>query len=221
MPRLTYGNVVATIALFVALGGASYAAVKLQKNSVVSKTIKNGQVKNADLAEGAVTGAEVKDGSLMAVDFGESVQGPPGADGQDGAPGADGASLLTALVNGVGSSTTYGTPSGTSTASATEGNVASLSPHATIVARDLSVELTNAPSTGCFSGTCARTFTLRDDGVDTAVSCTVVDTATTCNSGSSTASIAAGSHLSISARVTSGSNSGSPNVRLGWRATTP
>ncbi len=32
--RLTYANVVASMALFVALGGVGYAAVKLPKNSV-------------------------------------------------------------------------------------------------------------------------------------------------------------------------------------------
>ena len=32
--RLTYANVMATVALFIALGGVSYAAVKLPKNSV-------------------------------------------------------------------------------------------------------------------------------------------------------------------------------------------
>jgi hypothetical protein len=34
MRRLTYANVVATLALFVALGGASYAAIQLSANSV-------------------------------------------------------------------------------------------------------------------------------------------------------------------------------------------
>lgn len=39
-PKLTYANVMATIAVFIALGGASYAATKLPKNSVGSKQIK-------------------------------------------------------------------------------------------------------------------------------------------------------------------------------------
>ena len=34
LPRLTYANVVATMALFVALGGGAYAATQLEKNSV-------------------------------------------------------------------------------------------------------------------------------------------------------------------------------------------
>lgn len=60
---------VALLALVVALGGTSYAAVTLAKNSVRSAHIVNGQVKAADLAAGSVTTAKVKDGSLSATDF--------------------------------------------------------------------------------------------------------------------------------------------------------
>jgi hypothetical protein len=49
--HLTYANVVATIALFIALGGASYAAFHLPKNSVKSKNIVNHKVKAVDLAK--------------------------------------------------------------------------------------------------------------------------------------------------------------------------
>jgi hypothetical protein len=38
--RLTYANVMATLALFIALGGTSYAALTLPKNSVGSKQIR-------------------------------------------------------------------------------------------------------------------------------------------------------------------------------------
>jgi hypothetical protein len=39
--RLSFANVMSVIAVFIALGGASYAAVKLPKNSVGTKQIKN------------------------------------------------------------------------------------------------------------------------------------------------------------------------------------
>jgi hypothetical protein len=81
-PKLTYANIISTLCLFIVLGGAAYAATELPKNSVSSKTIKNGQVKTADLhrgavtaskiAAGAVTGAAVKDGSLTGADINES-----------------------------------------------------------------------------------------------------------------------------------------------------
>jgi hypothetical protein len=62
MRRLTYANVIATLALFVVLGGAGYAASQLKKNSVKSKQIKNGAVATEDLADGAVTTAKLGSG---------------------------------------------------------------------------------------------------------------------------------------------------------------
>ncbi|MBV9311511.1 MAG: hypothetical protein JOZ73_11800 [Solirubrobacterales bacterium] len=56
--------VVALIALVVALGGTSYAAFKLPRNSVGTKQIKNRAVTNKKLANGAVTAAKVKNGTL-------------------------------------------------------------------------------------------------------------------------------------------------------------
>ena len=88
--RLSYANVTATIALFVALGGSSYAAITLPKNSVTSKQIKNGQVKSADLANNAVTSSKVKNGSLLSADF-KSGQIPAGATGPPGQNGSNGA----------------------------------------------------------------------------------------------------------------------------------
>jgi hypothetical protein len=48
--HLTYANVMATLAVFIALGGGAYAAFHLPKNSVRSRNIVNGQVKAHDLA---------------------------------------------------------------------------------------------------------------------------------------------------------------------------
>ena len=57
-------NVVGYLALFVALGGVSYAAVSVPKHSVGTKQLKKGAVKRAKLAKGAVTGSKVAAGSL-------------------------------------------------------------------------------------------------------------------------------------------------------------
>jgi hypothetical protein len=62
--RLTFANVISVIALFVALGGGAYAISKAPKNSVTSKSIKNGQVKTKDLGKDAATGAKVNEASL-------------------------------------------------------------------------------------------------------------------------------------------------------------
>jgi hypothetical protein len=63
-PRLTYANVVATVALFIALGGASYAALKLPKNSVGTKQLMNNAVTLKKLKKNSVNSAKVKPNSL-------------------------------------------------------------------------------------------------------------------------------------------------------------
>jgi hypothetical protein len=101
----------ATIALFVALGGTSVAAVHLAKNSVTSTAIKNGQVKNRDLANNAVTSSKVKDHSLLGKDFksGQLPQGPKGATGAQGPKGNTGNTGATGPSNGYFSSSTAAT----------------------------------------------------------------------------------------------------------------
>ncbi len=66
-PKLTYANVIATLALFIALGGASYAAFKLPKNSVGTKQLKKNAVTTAKLKKGAVTAAKLKPGTIPGV----------------------------------------------------------------------------------------------------------------------------------------------------------
>jgi hypothetical protein len=88
--------VVALAALFVALGGSSYAALALKANSVSSKHIKNGQVKGVDLGKASVDSSKVVNGKLRAEDFAAGqlpagARGPQGAPGATGAPGSDGA----------------------------------------------------------------------------------------------------------------------------------
>jgi len=82
-------NAIALLALFVALGGASYAAVNLPKNSVGAKQIRSGAVTAKKLRQGSVNSAKVKNRSLRAVDFrrGELPQGPRGVTGPTGPTG--------------------------------------------------------------------------------------------------------------------------------------
>jgi hypothetical protein len=91
-PKLTYANVVASLALFVALGGTSYAVATLGKNSVKSENIGKEQVKASDIAKNAITSPKVKDGSLLATDFkaGQLPAGPRGAQGDRGQQGPQG-----------------------------------------------------------------------------------------------------------------------------------
>ncbi len=62
--KLTYANVMATVAVFIALGGASYAATQLPKNSVGAKQLSKNAVTTAKVKKEAITAAKVKKGTL-------------------------------------------------------------------------------------------------------------------------------------------------------------
>lgn len=105
MPRLTYANVMATLALFVALGGTSYAALK-----VTSRDVRDGSLRGRDIHAGSLKSKQVKDGSLLARDFkagqlpagAAGPAGPAGAAGPAGpagAPGSDAANVMLAHVD--------------------------------------------------------------------------------------------------------------------------
>jgi hypothetical protein len=78
--HLTFANVMAAAAVFVVLGGTSYAAAgKLGKHSV----------KGRNIAKNAITSPKVKDGSLLVKDF-KAGQLPAGAKGDAGPAGPTG-----------------------------------------------------------------------------------------------------------------------------------
>ena len=64
------------LALIVALGGTSYAAVKLPKGSVGSRELKKNAVTTANIKNSAVTGAKVKADSLTGADINEATLAP-------------------------------------------------------------------------------------------------------------------------------------------------
>ena len=70
-PKLSYSNVIATIALFVALGGAAIAA-GLPRHSVGARQLKRGAITTRALRRGAVTSAKLAQGSVVAGKLGSS-----------------------------------------------------------------------------------------------------------------------------------------------------
>ena len=70
--HLTFANIVSMLALFIALGGISWAAATLPKNSVGSKQLKKNAVINSKIKKNAVTGAKVKANTLTGSDVNES-----------------------------------------------------------------------------------------------------------------------------------------------------
>jgi hypothetical protein len=103
--QLSYANVMATVAVFVALGGTSYAVATLPRNSVGPKQIRSNAVGSSELRSRSVRSTEVRDRSLRLRDLSraarESLRGRPGPPGPHGPIGQSAASF-TAAVNAGG-----------------------------------------------------------------------------------------------------------------------
>jgi hypothetical protein len=209
---------VAYLALFVALGGTSVAAVSLTKNSVKRKHI----------APNAVNSAKVKNKSLRARDFApgqlpKGERGDPGAPGQPGAPGSPAASALMGSfeipgAQVLGPRQLYAVPNGVSTPSEGDSATFHLSPNAALVARDLSLDVQIA-------GNGQATLTLRSNATDTALSCTVtIDTGAAIRPrrcANSTALVAIPASSAVSVKLSWAADVRVFSARFGWRATTP
>ncbi|MCX6396537.1 MAG: hypothetical protein NTV23_08630 [Propionibacteriales bacterium] len=127
LSKPTPAFVVAVTALFVALGGTSYAVTQIgtygiKDGSILSRDIQDGTIRSADIKTGSVYGVDVADGSLTADDFGpgtllrgdkgakgdtgstgpQGPQGPQGNTGTQGPPGLNGTSARWVLVNANG-----------------------------------------------------------------------------------------------------------------------
>ena len=79
--RLTYANVTATLALFIALGGTSYAAITLPRNSVGAKQIRPEAIGSSEIRSRAI---QLKDISRRARTSLRGQQGPVGPAGPSG-----------------------------------------------------------------------------------------------------------------------------------------
>ena len=89
--HLTYANVVATIALFVALGGASYAAIRVTGRNVPRDALTGADIKNLtgrDVRNNTLDSRDIR--NLLATDFrpGQLPRGEKGETGATGAPGS-------------------------------------------------------------------------------------------------------------------------------------
>ena len=108
-PRLSYANVMASIAVFLALGGASYAAVSLPRDSVGTQQLRDDAVTRSKLADRSVGARQLRRRSVGASKLAgggvqkrslspwirgqlarRAAQGPPGPKGETGprGPGA-------------------------------------------------------------------------------------------------------------------------------------
>ena len=63
LSRFSYANVTATIALFIALGGTSYAVLRVDSNAVIDNSLRS-----RDLRDNTVRGKDVRNRTIMARD---------------------------------------------------------------------------------------------------------------------------------------------------------
>ena len=115
----SFANLTSLLALFVALGGTSYA-LTLPRNSVGAAQIRTRGVGASEIRKGAVRSSEVRDRSLGVRELSfaarESLRGRTGASGPAGPPGPSGVTYRAAIRSTGGrdrGNATFSTPRGT------------------------------------------------------------------------------------------------------------
>jgi hypothetical protein len=74
--RLTFANVMSATAVFIALGGTSYAAVHLSHNSVGAWQIRTGAVGKSEIRGGAVSRSEIRHNGVDRSEINTNAVGP-------------------------------------------------------------------------------------------------------------------------------------------------
>jgi hypothetical protein len=106
--RLTYANVMSSIAVFLVLGGATaFAASQLGRNSVGTKQLKRNAVTVTKIKKNAVTGPKIKKGAIGSDKIADGA-----ITGADINPGSTSFSQVTARIRATGTASfkTAGTP---------------------------------------------------------------------------------------------------------------
>jgi hypothetical protein len=109
--RLTYANVMSSIAVFLVLGGATaFAASKIGSNQIKSNAITTGKIKKeaittAKIKKDAVTGAKVKESSLGQVPSALNATNAGNAGNANTVGGQSATKIFAKLADGAGTTT--------------------------------------------------------------------------------------------------------------------
>jgi hypothetical protein len=208
--------IIALLALFVALGGTSYAVSKIG-----SRQVANNSLLSKDLRDNSVQSRDVRNRSLLARDFkqGQLPAGPQGATGPQGPQGPPGSAAANLIQGSTGddlvtvqTSEERFPPSGYSaTEPVAQGGEWGVTPNATTVVRDLVGRLESAPG----AGTGGRLFQIFNLDANAAVlSCLVSGTATSCDSGDASATLPPKTRYTL--RIFNGNPSSGPSNGAAW-----
>ncbi len=216
-------NVVGYLALFAALGGTSYAAVRLPANSVGAKQIKAKAVRASEVKNGTLGLAELSGRAESALQGQRGLQGPQGVAGAQGPAGSAAGSVIQGNTDEtlltLGSSEDTFAPSGFTAEGETGAGATSIqsTPNATIVISDLFGQVNTAPGPGA-----SRTVRLQAFNPSRIlISCTISGTDTTCNSGSASVTVPPGTQYRASIFTGSVAPAASTGASWAFRATTP
>ena len=215
--------VIALLALFVSLGGTSYAVSKIG-----TRQIANNSIRSDDLRNNSVQSKDIRDRSLLTKDFkrGQLPTGPRGPKGDTGAQGAQGSDAANLIQGSTGedlvtvfTSEERFPPSGYSAAEpgGTGGDWA-VTPNAPTVVRDLVGRLESAPG----AGTGGRLFQIFNfDANQVVLQCLVSGTSTTCDSGDESATLPPKTRYFM--RIFNGNPTSGPSNGAAWsfRMVTP
>lgn len=109
LPRLTYANVVSTIALFLALGGVAFASNALPALSVGTRELKPKSVRTGKIANRAITRTKIRRHAIRFAHLNLALvgrlkgnRGPTGLQGIRGATGATGLAGATGATGATG-----------------------------------------------------------------------------------------------------------------------
>jgi hypothetical protein len=185
--RLTYANIVATLALFVALGGSAYGALRLPKNSVGSNQIssgavgsrqlRNGGVTNPKLAVGAVTARNVVRGSLTGAQIDAATLGTvPSATRASSADSATTATTATYATHATSADSATTATTATNATHATSADSATTATTATNATHATSADsATNATDTAELGGVSASSYLTASDIASVSVDAEAVE----------------------------------------------
>jgi hypothetical protein len=206
--------VITLLALFVSLGGTSYAVSKIG-----SRQIANNSLRSTDLRDNSVQSRDVRNRSLLAQDFkqGQLPAGPKGDTGPQGPQGSAAANLIQGSTGEdlitLQTSEERFPPSGYSAEEpgVVPGGAWGVTPNATTVVRDLVGRLESAPGAGT-GGRLFQIFNLDANAV--ALSCLVSGTDTTCDSGDASATLPPNTRYTL--RIFNGNPSAGPSNGAAW-----